>query len=287
MTSFSMQILSYSELGRFNRPIGAWLLFFPCAWGVMAGATHLSDLIFIPLFLIGAFVMRGAGCTINDIVDRQIDARVERTQTRPLASQKLSLKQAYFFLSLQLFLGLFVLLQLPFMALVLGLVTLPLITAYPFMKRVIPFPQLILGLCFNSGALIGYAAVQGTLDFVALSLYIAGIFWTLCYDTIYAHQDKKDDEFIGVKSTALLFGKLTKPFLLIFYVMMLAALSYAGFWSHEPFVYFGALGFLSLYFLYEIFVLNLDQPEKCLKAFKDHFYVGFFISLALALKFIV
>lgn len=283
--SFLNYVTPYLELGRFNRPVGAWLLFIPCSWGIMGGFTELHDFFYMGLFLLGSFVMRGAGCTLNDIIDRDIDSHVERTKNRPLASQKLSLTQAFFFLGLQCLGGLIVLLNLPREARLLSLSTIPLVISYPFMKRVIPFPQLILAFCFNSGALISYVTVKGQLDFKALSLYGAGIFWTLAYDTIYAHQDKEDDALIGVKSLALSLKKSTKPALSVIYVFMFFSLSYLGFLNHSSFLYFIFLWILGIYCIYDLIILDLDNSQACLSCFKSHIYIGFLITLALALLY--
>ncbi|MBL4618740.1 MAG: 4-hydroxybenzoate octaprenyltransferase, partial [Marinicaulis sp.] len=195
----------YLRLIRADRPIGTWLLLIPCWWGLglaaVAGFTGLKLFYYGALFAIGAFVMRGAGCAYNDIVDRDIDGQVERTALRPIPSGQISIKQASIFLGVLCFIGLIVLLQFNRTTIFLGLGSLALVAAYPFMKRVTYWPQAWLGLTFNWGALMGFTAASGRLSFGAVAIYAAGIFWTLGYDTIYAHQDKEDDALIGVKST--------------------------------------------------------------------------------------
>ena len=203
----------YAQLMRLDRPIGWWLLLLPCWWGLflaqIARGGGLPNLWFAFLFLLGAIIMRGAGCTLNDIVDRNYDGLVARTKGRPIPSGRVSVKQAQIFLVSQCLLGLVILLQFNPYTIVLASASLLIVVIYPFMKRVTHWPQLVLGLAFNWGALVGWSAVQNSLAWPPLVLYLGGIFWTLGYDTIYAHQDKEDDVLIGVKSTALQFGENT------------------------------------------------------------------------------
>ncbi|MGE3281549.1 MAG: 4-hydroxybenzoate octaprenyltransferase, partial [Alphaproteobacteria bacterium] len=212
----------YARLARIDRPIGTWLLLFPAWWGI-ALATPIGDQpgwpdpVLLLLFAIGAVAMRGAGCTLNDIADRDYDARVARTRLRPLPSGRITIIQALGFLAAQLAIGAAVLFGLNSFSILLGLAVLGLIGTYPFMKRITHWPQLFLGLNFNWGALIGWTAVTGSLSAPAVLLYLGGVFWTLGYDTIYAHQDKEDDIRIGVKSSALALGSRTRPFLFAFY----------------------------------------------------------------------
>ncbi|MCG8440715.1 MAG: 4-hydroxybenzoate octaprenyltransferase, partial [Caulobacterales bacterium] len=220
----------YLRLARYDRPVGFWLVAIP-AWAGLAlaradGGWVWADLLLALLFGVGAMAVRGAGCTVNDIVDRDIDGAVARTATRPLPSGEVSLRQAVLFLGLQLLVGLLVLLQLNGFSIALGAASLVLVFVYPFMKRVTYWPQAFLGLTFNWGALIGWSAVTGSLAWPPLLLYLGGIAWTLGYDTIYAHQDKDDDAMIGVKSSALKLGRRTKPALVVFYG--LAALLFAS-----------------------------------------------------------
>src|SRR3954471_21507356 len=210
----------YLRLSRFDRPIGSWLLLMPCWWsaGLAAGVVHdVSQLLrVIVLFLIGAFVMRGAGCTWNDITDRDLDARVERTRSRPLPAGQVSVAQAFAFLVLQALIGLAVLLQFNRFAIMTGIASLVIVAVYPFMKRITYWPQVVLGLAFSWGALMGFAVAFGRIDAAALWLYAGSIAWVIGYDTIYAHQDTEDDALIGVKSTARLFGARTHRALVLF-----------------------------------------------------------------------
>src|SRR5882757_2155344 len=211
----------YLRLARFDRPIGSWLLLMPCWWSaaLAAGvARNISQLAFVVvLFLIGAFVMRGAGCTWNDITDRDLDAMVERTRSRPIPAGQVSVSQAFVFLVAQALIGLAVLLQFNRFAILTGIASLAIVAVYPFMKRITWWPQIVLGLAFSWGALMGFAVTLGRIDAPALLLYLGSIAWVIGYDTIYAHQDAEDDALIGIKSTALLFGARTKPALMVFY----------------------------------------------------------------------
>ena len=205
----------YALLARWDRPIGVWLLFWPCVWGMALApsfktAEPVQQLTWIILFFIGSIVMRGAGCTINDILDRDLDGRVQRTKTRPLASGQITLKAASAFLVLQLAIGAVILFQLSSLAIILGLCSLPLIATYPLMKRITWGPQFFLGLNFAAGVPIGWAAVENSLAWPAIILYVAGILWVVAYDTVYAHMDSEDDAVIGIKSTALWWGLYSK-----------------------------------------------------------------------------
>jgi 4-hydroxybenzoate polyprenyltransferase len=226
----------YLRLSRLDRPIGSWLLLMPCWWSAALAAGIAHDLKTLPLtialFLIGAFAMRGAGCTWNDITDRDLDAKVERTRSRPIPAGQVSVTQALVFLVAQALLGLAVLLQFNRFAVAVGIASLVIVAVYPFMKRIIWWPQVVLGLAFSWGALMGFAVTFGRLDLTALVLYAGSIAWVIGYDTIYAHQDTEDDALIGIKSTALLFGANTRPALMLFYglavVLIGVAMALAG-----------------------------------------------------------
>lgn len=215
----------FARLARLERPIGWWLLLLPCWFGQLlaqvAAGGGLPDLWHSFLFFAGAVVMRGAGCTWNDITDRNFDGRVSRTQRRPIPAGEVSLLQAFVFLAGLGLAGLAVLVQFNRYTIILGVTSLLIVAVYPFMKRITYWPQLFLGLAFNWGALVGWSASQGSLALPALLLYAGGIFWTLAYDTIYAHQDKEDDALIGIKSTALKFGAGTRPWLFGFFAAAL------------------------------------------------------------------
>src|SRR5579884_1177860 len=206
----------YARLARLDRPIGTWLLLFPAWWGIALAAPRWPDPVLLALFALGAVAMRGAGCTLNDIADRDYDGRVARTRMRPLPSGRVTVRQALVFMAAQAALGAAILFSLNRLSILLGLAVIVLIATYPLMKRITYWPQFFLGLNFNWGALMGWAAVRGDLQAPAFWLYIGGIAWTLGYDTIYAHQDKDDDLLIGVKSSALALGRYSRPVLFIF-----------------------------------------------------------------------
>src|SRR5579862_9357070 len=207
----------YARLARLDRPIGTWLLLFPGWWGIALAGPRWPDPWLLALFGLGAVVMRGAGCTLNDIADRNYDGQVARTRLRPIPSGRVSVRQAAVFMAAQLAVGAAILFSLNRISIMLGVAVLALIATYPFMKRITYWPQLFLGLNFNWGALLGWTAVTGSLSWPPVLLYLGGICWTLGYDTIYAHQDKEDDARIGVKSSALALGDKTTPFLFAFY----------------------------------------------------------------------
>lgn len=216
----------FAYLARLDRPIGVWLLLLPCWISIALASGGLAkmnghDYYLVFLFAIGAIIMRAAGCTINDLWDRELDKKVERTQGRPLAAGTITVTQALFFLGLLMMTGLFILTQLSFVAILLGLMAVPLVILYPLMKRITWWPQAFLGITFNFGALIGWAAVTGVVGLPALLLYLAGFFWTLAYDTVYAHQDKDDDIKAGIKSSALWLGEKSKKWVCGFYLTAL------------------------------------------------------------------
>ena len=264
----------YARLARLDRPIGTWLLLFPGWWGIALAAGHWPDLRLVALFALGAVVMRGAGCTLNDIVDRDYDARVARTRLRPLPSGEVSVRQAVAFMLGQVAIGAAVLLSLNRTSILLGLAVLLLIGSYPFMKRITYWPQLFLGLNFNWGALIGWTAVTGVLGWPSLLLYLGGVCWTLGYDTIYAHQDKEDDLRIGVKSSALALGAKTRPWLFAFYAAAVALWAAAG-WRAG----IGAALWLGLLpaagqLAWQAARVDIDNPADCLAKFRSNRFVG-------------
>src|ERR1700750_1983612 len=221
----------YLRLARFDRPIGSWLLLMPCWWSAALAAGIAHDMRSLPLnvalFFVGAFAMRGRGCTWNDITDRNLDAKVERTRSRPIPAGQVSVTQALIFLVAQALIGLVVLLQFNRFAIWTGIASLLIAAIYPFMKRIIWWPQIVLGLAFSWGALMGFAVTLARIDAAALWLYAGSISWVIGYDTIYAHQDAEDDALTGIKSTALLFGARTKPALLAFYTLAVALIGIA------------------------------------------------------------
>lgn len=270
----------YLRLIRFDRPIGTWLLLFPCWWSLaLAGAWsgHWPEPRLVLLFALGALVMRGAGCVINDLWDREIDGRVARTAGRPIPSGQVTPGQALVFLAALLLAGLVILLQLSPTAIWLGIASLGLVAVYPLMKRVTYWPQAWLGLTFNWGALMGWAAATGELAWPPLLLYGGGIAWTLGYDTIYAHQDRDDDALVGVKSSALRLGAWTRPWLAVFYAVAALLFLLAGLTAGLGWLY--AIGLLAVigHFAWQIATLDIDDPANCLLRFKSNRFVGWLL----------
>lgn len=271
----------YLQLMRLHQPTGIWLLLLPCLWGLaLAGA--LSDLRLVALFTLGALVMRGAGCAINDMWDRNIDKQVARTQNRPLASGALSMPRARAFTALLLLIGLLVLVQLPALSIALGLLSLPLVVLYPLMKRITWWPQLFLGLTFNMGVLIGYAAAFDALTPAVWILYLAAIAWTVGYDTIYAHQDKQDDARIGVKSTALRLGAHTKQAVTCLYMVMLLCFAAIGVMQGMGVCYGIIMLIVAAHLFWQVHHVDLDNPHSAMHTFKTNRLTGLGVMLALA-----
>jgi len=235
----------------------------------------------LALFAVGALVMRAAGCVVNDLADREIDARVARTRERPLASGAITVMGALVFLGLLLAAGLAVLTRLDGAAIVLGVASLALVAVYPFMKRITWWPQAFLGLTFNWGALMGWAAARGGLDWPALALYAAGIAWTLAYDTIYAHQDKADDVVVGVKSSALRLGARTRPWLVGFHAAMVALLALAGALVGLGWPFYPGLAVAAAHLGWQAATVNIDDPADCLAKFKANAWTGAIVFAAI------
>ena len=284
----------YLKLARFDRPIGAWLLLWPCWWSVAFAAAGSSvfrwpllhsppwpDAILMLLFFIGAFVMRGAGCTLNDIADRDFDGRVERTALRPIPSRQVSVLQAALWMAALSLVGLAVLLSFNHFAVLLGAASLAIVAVYPFMKRFTYWPQFVLGLAFNWGALLGWAAVNGSLSAAPVALYAAGIAWTLGYDTIYAHQDKEDDILIGVKSTALRFGPATKRWLSVFYAIALAGIAACGWIVGLSWAFYAGLAVAAGHLIWQIIDLDIDDWADCLAKFRSNHPFGLIVLAAI------
>ena len=269
----------YLRLARLDRPIGSWLLLLPCWWsaGLAAVAARQQvDLWLLVLFFIGAFAMRGAGCTWNDIVDRDLDKRVERTRSRPI-------RAAAAFLVLQALVGLAVLLQLDRFAIAVGFASLAIVAVYPFMKRFTYWPQIGLGLAFSWGALMGWAATFWRLDPPAYLLYAGAIAWVIGYDTIYAHQDREDDALIGVKSTAILFGARTKPMLTVCYALAVVLIALAGWLAGGGVLFTLGLVAFAAHLAWQIVRLDIDDPLNCLAVFKSNRDAGLILFAALVL----
>src|SRR3979409_1118598 len=271
-----------------DRPIGSWLLLMPCWWSAALAAGIAGDVRQLPvtlaLFFAGAFVMRGAGCTWNDISDRDLDARVERTRSRPIPAGQVSVLQAAAFLVVQSLIGLAVLLQFNRFAVMTGIASLVIVAVYPFMKRITWWPQIVLGLAFSWGALMGFAVTLGRIDATALLLYAGSIAWVIGYDTIYAHQDAEDDALIGIKSTALLFGARTHQALMLFYalavVLIGAALAVAG--ARWP-AWIGLAAFAA-HLIWQIRRLEISDPALCLRVFKSNRDAGLLLFMGLCVE---
>jgi 4-hydroxybenzoate polyprenyltransferase len=263
----------YLRLARLDRPIGSWLLLLPCWWSsaLAAIAAHgRVNLVHLFLFFAGAFAMRGAGCTWNDIVDRDLDRGVERTRSRPIPSGQVAVAQAAAFLVAQALTGLVVLVQFNAFAIATGIASLMIVAVYPFMKRITYWPQIVLGLAFSWGALMGWAAVFGRLDAVPLVLYAGAIAWVIGYDTIYAHQDREDDALIGIKSTALLFGDRTRPMLALFYGLAVVLIGLAGVLAGGGLLFFLGLIAFTVHLCWQIACLDIHDPALCLALFKSN-----------------
>ena len=276
----------YLRLARLDRPIGSWLLLIPCWWSVALAAIPagaLLDLRHLLLFFIGAFAMRGAGCTWNDIVDRDLDARVERTRSRPIPSGQVNVAAAAAFLLLQALVGLAVLLQFNRFTIAVGLASLAVVAVYPFMKRLTYWPQIVLGLAFSWGALMGWPAAFGRLDPPALWLYAGAICWVIGYDTIYAHQDREDDALIGIKSTALLFQERTKPMLGAFYALAVLLIGVAGWQAGGGIAFLLGLIAFAAHLGWQIRRLAIDDPVNCLRVFKSNRDAGLVLFAGMAL----
>jgi 4-hydroxybenzoate polyprenyltransferase len=270
-------LLPLLRLARLDRPIGTWLLLFPGWWAIALGASRWPDWRLMALFGIGAIVMRGAGCTFNDIVDRDFDARVARTRTRPIPSGAITVRGAAVFLLAQLAIGAAVLFSLDRVAIELGVLVLLLVGTYPFMKRVTYWPQLFLGLNFNWGALMGWAAVRGGVALPALLLYAGGICWTLGYDTIYAHQDKEDDALIGIKSSALALGAATRPALFAFYAGAIALWAAAAIAADLAWPIWPALCLAASHLAWQARSVRTDDPADCLAKFRANRWIGWIL----------
>ena len=278
----------YSQLLRLDQPIGYLLLMMPCFWGVLAASNSYQEvsenLYYFLIFGVGSVVMRSAGCVINDLFDKDLDKYVLRTAQRPLASGTISSTEAIIIFILLNLCGLAILLTLNLLAIIIGLISFMLFIVYPLMKRITYWPQFFLGITFNVGCLIGYASIENILNIQIAFLYLAGIFWTLGYDTIYAHQDRSDDLNIGIKSTAILFGEKTKYWVTLFYSFMLLSLIFFGVFNQTNFLFFIGLFFIAMHLYYQIKKLDINDSNGCLKIFKSNQQVGILVVLAILIS---
>ncbi len=281
----------YLRLARADRPIGVWLLLWPCWWSTalasLSQGAAFPNLWHLFLFAIGAIVMRAAGCAYNDIVDRDYDARVARTKSRPIPSGQITLLQAQIFMVLCCLVGLLVLMQFNSFTIGLGIASLALIAIYPFMKRFTSWPQVVLGFVFSWGALMGWAAHFGRLDWPSICLYGAAIAWTIGYDTIYAHQDKEDDALLGLGSTALSFGDETRFWLIGFYILTILALTAAGLLAGAGIVFLIGMSVAATQFAWQVTTLDINDSTNCLKRFRSNRDVGIIVFASLVADMII
>ena len=274
----------FVDLTRLKKPIGYMLLFWPCLWGLTLSYDFNQNiklfLFYTFLFFAGSVLMRSAGCIVNDIVDRNFDKKVQRTKNRPIASGKISVKDALTFTIILCLLAFFVLINFNYLTIILALVSMPLAFTYPLMKRFTYWPQLFLGITFNYGLILGWTSIQENISFIPLIFYLGAIFWTLGYDTIYGYQDIKDDEIIGVKSTSIKFKNNPNNFLYICYSITSLSLIFIGIYMKFSYIYFIGLIVIAYHlFIYQIKNLNIKKPKICLKIFKSNNLIGLLIFL--------
>jgi 4-hydroxybenzoate polyprenyltransferase len=284
-------LLPYLRLARADRPTGFWLLALPCFWSVALASRSIGadypDPWLLALFAIGAIVMRAAGCTYNDIVDKDIDAQVARTQTRPLPSGQVSERAATIFMLVLCLIGLAGLLSFNAATIWLGLAVIPIVAVYPLVKRFSYWPQVVLGLAFNWGALLGYTAVLGRLEWAAAVLYAGAIAWTIGYDTIYAHQDREEDALLGLKSTALKFGRATKAWLAGFYTLAWLGITIAGLLAGAEIVFLLGMAAAGAHLFWQVATLNIDDPENCLRRFRSNRDFGLIVFAAIVFDLVL
>ena len=278
------QLKLFIDLTRLKEPIGYMLLFWPCAWGLTLAydfSTNLKNYFFyLILFFLGSVLMRSAGCIVNDILDKEFDAKVFRTKDRPVASGKVSIKLAIFYAIVLCFLALLVLINFNLFTIILAIASMPLAFTYPLMKRFTYWPQLFLGITFNYGLILGWTAIKSEVELIPILFYMGAIFWTLGYDTIYGYQDIKDDEIIGLKSTSIKFKGKAKKFLIACYTSLIVFFLIGAYSMNlnYNFYLFMIVPFIHL-FLYQIKIFNLKDPSSCLKAFKSNNFLGLLIFL--------
>ena len=278
------QLKLFIELTRLNKPIGFMLLFWPCSWGLTLAYDFSLNLnkyfFYLSLFFLGSILMRSAGCIINDILDKEFDARVFRTKNRPIASGEISIKLAILYSLILCFMALIVLLNFNLLTIILAVGSMPLAFSYPLMKRFTYWPQLFLGITFNYGLILGWTSIYGEISIVPIIFYFGAIFWTLGYDTIYGYQDIKDDEIIGLKSTSIKFKGSAKKFLITCYVLLISLIIVGGYLMKFSYVYYllniPAIMYL---FFFQIKIFDQENPLNCLKAFKSNNLFGLLIFL--------
>jgi len=280
------QLKLFIELTRLKKPIGYMLLFWPCAWGLTLAYDFSNDLskyyFYLILFFLGAVLMRSAGCIVNDILDKEFDKKVFRTKNRPIASGKVAIKIAFIYATVLCLLALVVLLNFNKFTIILAFGSMPLAFTYPLMKRFTYWPQLFLGITFNYGLILGWTAINGQIDFVAIIFYFGAIFWTLGYDTIYGYQDIKDDEIIGLKSTSIRFKKKPFNFLLACYFILFSVMIALGILENFNIFYYAFSLIIGYHlFFYQLKNVDLENPMNCLKIFKSNNFLGFIVFIQL------
>ena len=282
------QLNLFIELTRFKKPIGYMLLFWPCAWGLTLGFDFSKEIktyiLYLILFLLGAVLMRSAGCIVNDIIDRNFDKKVFRTKNRPIASGKVSVKLGIIYSLVLCLLAFFVLINFNNLTIILALGSMPLAFTYPLMKRYTYWPQLFLGITFNYGLILGWTSINNEINLIPIIFYIGAIFWTLGYDTIYGFQDIKDDEIIGLKSTSIKFKKNPYIFLCISYTIFFISILIISYLMELNKIFFipMIIVFFQIFFV-QIKKLNLKDPQNCYNIFKSNNYLGLIITLSLIL----
>ena len=276
-------MLEYIKLMRVNQPAGLFLLFWPCSFGLLLASNSNIPMFLLALFFIGSVIMRGAGCVINDIIDKDFDKHVARTKNRPIAKGTISVFQGIIFAIILSSIGLIILLSLPMKAVYVGFFSVLLILAYPFMKRITHYPQAFLAITFNIGAAIGYVSIAQEFSAHMILLYVACMFWTLGYDTIYGHQDRKYDKKIGIKSTSITFENHTKIVLAFFYTSMTLCLILLGILEQFTWIFYAMLTLAATHLTWQILSLDTDSPQNCGIRFKSNIYLGGLVFLAFLL----
>jgi 4-hydroxybenzoate polyprenyl transferase len=279
------KIKIFIELTRLNKPIGFMLLFWPCLWGLSLAFHQTGEfrlfINYIILFFLGSVLMRSAGCIFNDITDKDFDKKVDRTKNRPIPSGRISTQESFVYIILLCLVAFIILIQFNFLTIILGLLSIPFVFSYPYMKRLTYWPQLFLGFTFNWGILLGWAALKGEISLEPILLYIAAIFWTLGYDTIYGFQDIYDDEIIGIKSTSIKFKENYKLFIGLCYFICVLFLIILGFLEENKMYYFTFLIFPVMHFLYQMTRLDKNNSNSYLIIFKSNNFFGFLVFLTL------
>jgi 4-hydroxybenzoate polyprenyltransferase len=279
------QLNLFIELTRLKKPIGFMLLFWPCAWGLTLAYDFSSNLnnyfFFLTLFFLGSFLMRSAGCIVNDISDKKFDQKVERTKNRPIASNKVSIKLAVFYTIILCAIAFLILINFNKLTIILALGSMPLAFTYPLMKRFTYWPQLFLGITFNYGLILGWTSVESQINIVPVVFYLGAIFWTLGYDTIYGFQDIKDDEIIGVKSTSIKFKKNPNLFLTICYSIFTLTLIAIGVLMNLNYIFYLIILLTIIHLFYQIYNLDIKNPKICFKIFKSNNMMGLLTFLSL------